>query len=71
MTTQNYMAAIRTSTIAALNSGLSLPEIIGCLELAKLNTERMAYERACQAGAQQSGIIAASILPPNPEPGKN
>lgn len=46
MTSQQYNTALRVSTQAAMQAGLSLPEIIGNLELAKINVERMAYQHA-------------------------
>lgn len=70
MNAKEYSTAIRLSTIAAMKSGLTLPEIIGTLELAKINTERMAYERAMKQPPALPEIVPASILPPNPEAGK-
>ena len=66
MDAKKYMAALSLSTMAALKSGqISLPEIIGCLELTKLNTERTAFQHAMQQHGDKAQIIAASIMPPN------
>jgi hypothetical protein len=56
MDAKQYNAAIKLSTVAAIKAGVSLPEIIGTLELAKINTERMAFTQAMK---QQNGNIQA------------
>lgn len=71
MDAKQYGAAIKLSTVAAMKDGLTLPEIIGTLELAKINIERMAYERAVKHAQQQSpdmkspDIISINRLPEN------
>lgn len=66
MTAQKFHAAIMLSTRAALQSGqVSLPEIVGILEIAKINAERQAYERHKDS---QSQPAAPKILPVRPLP---
>ena len=62
------MSAIRLSTEAAIRGGkISLPEIIGCLELAKINVDRQAYLASQnQPPAEPSRII----VPPPVAPGE-
>lgn len=69
MNANEYAGAIKLSTLAAMKSGLTLPEIIGTLELAKINVERMAYQRAMSAPPPLPEIVPASVLPPNPPAG--
>lgn len=66
MTAQQYNTALRVSTAAAMKGGLSLPEIVGMLELAKINVERMAYQHAMnQVG---KNIVRVATMPPPGEP---
>ena len=45
----------------------SLPEILGCLELTKINAERQAFTHAqTEAGAQKPRILKSTTLPPKP-----
>lgn len=62
MNAKRYHAAIMLSTQAAMQSGqVSLPEVIGILEIAKLNAERQAYER----NRDQKAIVRPpTIVPP-------
>ncbi len=62
MTAQQYNTALRVSTEAAMKGGLSLPEIIGMLELAKINVERMAYQHAMNQVS--SNIVRVNANPP-------
>ncbi len=65
MTAKQYDAAIKLSTMTALKSGdISLPEIIGILELAKINAERMAYQAAMDH-QQMSPPPTPNIIPVN------
>lgn len=68
MDAKQYHSAITLSTAAALkNPQISLPEIIGVLEMTKLNVERSAYQ---QAQAAQEPIISRINVMPSfpPEP---
>jgi hypothetical protein len=66
MNGQQYSAAIRVSTEAALKSGkISLQEIIGTLQLAIINTERVCYQHAIKVHEQQAQETTNLILPPN------
>lgn len=62
MTDQQYNTALRVSTEAAMKGGLSLPEIIGMLELAKINVERMAYQHAMNQ--VDKNIVRVAAMPP-------
>lgn len=55
MTPQSYMAAVNLSTQAGMRSGLTAVELIGVLELVKINIERQAYRQSVAAalGKQQ------------------
>ena len=63
MTAQQYTTALRVSTEAAMKGGLSLPEIIGMLELAKINVERMAYQHAMNQ-VDHNNIVRVATMPP-------
>lgn len=55
------MTALRVSTAAAMKSGqCSLPEILGCLEMTKINAERLAFEHA----KKESGLIQKAFTTP-------
>ena len=61
MTAKQYHSAIMLSTQAVMQGGqASLPEIIGILEMAKINAERQAYERHKE---QNSITIARPPMP--------
>ncbi len=65
MTAQQYDSAIKLSTMTAMKSGgISLPEIIGILELAKINAERMAYAAAMDH-QKATAPEAPNIIPVN------
>jgi len=68
MNANQYMSAIRISTEAAIRGGrVSLPEIIGCLELAKINVDRQAFQASQnQPPAEKPRII----VPPPVAPGE-
>ena len=63
MTAQQYNTALRVSTEAAMKGNLSLPEIIGLLELAKINAERMAYQHAVNQ-VDHKNIVRVAAMPP-------
>ena len=66
MNAKQYHAAIDLSTAAALKSGkISLPEILGILQLAGINAERAAYRHAVQMEAEEAGKATDLVLPPN------
>lgn len=79
MNAKQLDAAIKLSVSTALSSGkCSLPEIIGTLELAKINAERLAYNNYLAHQKEQASSIVPipnRILPPNGaspiEPGGN
>ena len=60
------MGSLSVTVMAALKSkDISLPEIIGCLEMTKINAERQAFQHAQIHSAQQamSKIVPANIMP--------
>lgn len=69
MTSQQFNSALRVSVSAAMKAGLSLPDIIGNLELAKINVERLAYQHAL---AQLPANLARveRLTPPGETPGQ-
>lgn len=68
MTGPEYMHAVRLSTMAAIKGGVSLPEMVGVLEIAKQNVMRNAEKMA--EDKEQSGIKRPNIfLPPGGLPG--
>ena len=46
MNAQKYLAALQMTTDAAMKSGMSLPEIVGCLHLMAIQVERKAFHDA-------------------------
>lgn len=64
MTAQQYNTALRVSTEAAMKGGLSLPEIIGLLELAKINAGRLVYQHAMNQVDHNNTVHAATLPPP-------
>lgn len=61
MNAQEYSNGIRMTTMAAIKSGVTLPEIVGVLEIAKQNV----FDNAKKAAGEQSAIKRVPpILPP-------
>lgn len=61
MTAQKYNSAIRLTTMAAMKGGLSIPEVIGVLELAKANVVQVGISKLAQP---ESEIVR--VNPPVP-----
>jgi hypothetical protein len=66
MNAKQYEAALRVSTEAALRSGeISLPEILGHLQLAAINAERACYQHAVAQRLKEEQETVNLVLPPN------
>lgn len=68
MNAKQFNDLIGNNVEAALNSNeISLPEIVGILEIAKINAERLAYNTMLMHQAnEQPRILPSSTLPPPP-----
>lgn len=67
MNAKKLHTAISVSVAAALKSKeISLPEIIGILEMTKINVERQAFTHAMNHDQEQTRIVTAGIVPPLP-----
>lgn len=64
MNALQYSQGIRLTTLAAMKSGVTLPEIIGVLEIAKQNV--MDNAKAAKAAAEDGAKIerVPAIVPP-------
>ena len=67
MTAQKYNSAIRLTTLAAMKAGLSIPEVIGVLEMAKANVIQIGISKMAQ---EESKILhVPAPVPPGLEGG--
>jgi hypothetical protein len=63
MRPKEFSDALRSLTLTALNGGQMDPtQVIGQLEIAKLNVDRICCERA--ARAETNGVVPVILRPP-------